>query len=531
MISNLLKVFFVLVLYLSLFTSSSSGINYVTWKFDNLSTVGGVSVTPEGNPELISINTAQAVLFDGVEDRIVVDANPLIGMDEFTFEVVFRIDRGGIEEQKFVHMQASPDIRILFEIQFENDSMWYMENYIQTGSGESQNIHLMDPVKLHKADRWYHAAVVYKDKKFIQYINYKGENTGYLDWVKPEDGAVSVGARMNQTNYMTGAVREIRFADVALDSSQFLYSGEILEENETFVLDNLNALNGYDIQVFGNPQIVETEIGKGTAFDGEGDGIYIFNNPIGSSQVFTIETIVKPNDVYPANAEPRYFHIEDANNSNRRITMELRLNNNHEWYFDGFLRADANSLGLMEQGLTHLLNGWQHMAIIYNNGHFETYVNYKKELEADWDHLLLPFSDATKMSVGMRMNKVNYFNGIIQRIRITHAVLDSSEFMKIQTGEVTGNHEIYCPSMNLNFKVFPNPVNSGFEVEVFQSEEGMVTMQLFTIEGAKVDEMKNCYLQAGTSNTSIEFRKYNAGLYLLKVRNSKHEAVQRIMIM
>ncbi|MFB6319735.1 LamG-like jellyroll fold domain-containing protein [Saccharicrinis sp. FJH54] len=506
--------------------------NYVTWNLDNLTSSGDFTFTTEGDPEIIPVNDDFAMLFDGTEDRIVVESNPLIGMDEFTLEVIFRIDKGGISEQKFLHLQANPDIRILFEIEFVNDSMWYLENYIQSGSGESENVHLINPEKLHPAGRWYHAALVYSNKTFKQFINYQLENSGMLHWVTPEDGAVSVGARMNQVNYMTGAVREIRFADEALDSSHFLRYGQMLEESETYVFDNLISLNGYGLQVFGDPEIVDTEIGKGAEFDGEDDGIYVLHNPIGNSQQFTIETIVKPYDVYPENADPRYFHIEDANNSNRRITMELRLNENHEWYFDGFLRADNNSIGLMEPALTHPLDGWQHMAIIYSNGHFETYVNYKKELEDDWEHVLLPFSDATKMSVGMRMNKVNYFNGIIQRIRITHAILDTGEFMKInKKEEATPVDQVSMPSQNLEFKIYPNPVRKDSEMEVYQTLEGVVKLELYNLAGDKVDELFNGYMRAGLSCASIDFQKYESGLYLLKLINNSYQSIQKISVL
>lgn len=508
-------------------------IKYTSWKFSDLTSIGGISVTPEGNPEIIAINADKAYLFDGTEDRVVINNNPLIGIDEFTFEVVFRVDKGGVAEQKFVHLQANPDIRILFELEFKNDSMWYMDNYIQSENGAGMNF--IDSTKLYTVNRWYHAALVYKNNEFKQYINYKTENTANYTWNSPADGSVSVGARTTNTNYMTGAVREIRFADVALDSNQFLFYGELLEPHETFVLDNLNEINGHPVQSFGNPEVVETEIGPGIEFDGTDDGIYILTNPIGDANYFTIETIVKPKDVFPANDAPRYFHIEDGDDGNRRITMELRLNDKHEWYFDGFLKASGSeSIGLMDETLTHPIDSWEHMAITYNNGIFRTFVNYEKELENNWGPKFLPLGANTKMSVGMRMNKVNHFNGIFQRIRITHAVLETSDFMSItpDTSKVipTGNSEIYEDNADLNVVVFPNPASGITKIQVMSYTPGHLSLDLYNMAGIKVEELLNEYISAGATETGFDTRLYPEGLYLLQIRNNHRVETKKILI-
>lgn len=532
MITLIQRVIYAFSTFIICASTLATEINYTSWKFNNLTSIGGIAVTPEGNPEIITINKDSAYLFDGTEDRVVIDNNPLIGLDEFTFEVVFRVDRGGVAEQKFIHMQGNPDVRILFELEFLNDSMWYMDNYIKSGNGADMNF--IDPTQLYPANRWYHAALVYKNNEFKRYINYKTVNTTTLTWVPPTDGSISVGARMNKVNYMTGSVREIRFADAALDSTQFILYGELLQPHEAFVLDDLNEINGHTVQSFGNPTVVETEIGPGIEFDGTEDGIYILTNPIGSAKYFTIETIVKPNDVYPDNKEPRYFHIEDADNINRRITMELRLNNNHEWYLDGFLKAESASIGLIDETLTHPIDSWEHMAITYDNGIFKTYVNCTMELESNWGPNFLPLGENTKISVGMRMNQVNYFNGIIQRIRITHTVLNSNEFMAIYpdtTGCIsTSNYESYENHSDFNVDVFPNPASGIVNIRVMTSSAGYVTLELYSMTGIMIDELFNEYISAGITEASFDASLYPKGIYLIQMRNRHQIESRKILI-
>ena len=531
LLKSTLCAFAIFFFYTSTLTAQ---VNYTSWKFNNLTSIGGNAVTPEGNPTIITINDDGAYYFDGAEDRVLIDENPLIGLTEFTIEVVFRVDEGGVAEQKFFHLQATPDIRVLFELEFLNDSMWYMDNFIKSENGESLNF--MDASRLYPVNRWYHAALVYQNNEFKHYINHKTDDTANLTWVPPTDGSVSVGARMNQVNYMTGAVREIRFADAALDSTQFLFYGELLDQNETFILDDLSEINGHTVQKFGNPEVVETEIGPAIDFDGTEDGIYILTNPIGSAKYFTIETIVKPRDVFPENTDPRYFHIEDGDNSNRRITMELRLNDKHEWYFDGFLKAESVSVGLMDENITHPIDSWEHMAITYDNGLFRTYVNYTMELESNWGPHFLPLGGNTKMSVGMRMNKVNYFNGIFQRIRVTQAVLDPSEFMALapDTNEIepepVNTLESFSNNSDLNVAVFPNPVSENANIQVISSTAGHVTIELYNLDGIKVGELFNEHIGAGTTEPGFDASLYPKGLYLLKLSSSQQVVSRKLLI-
>jgi hypothetical protein len=279
---------------------------------------------------------------------------------------------------------------------------------------------------------------------------------------------------------------------------------------------------------------VETEIGPGIDFDGTEDGIYILTNPIDSAKYFTIETIIKPNDVYPDNAEPRYFHIEDGDNSNRRITMELRLNDRHEWYFDGFLKAETESIALIDETLTHPIDSWEHMAITYDDGIFKTYVNYKMELESNWGPNFLPLGENTKMSAGMRMNKVAHFNGIIQRIRVTKAVLNIDEFMDIypdSTGNIpSSTNESFENNSDFNVEIFPNPASGITNIRVMTSSAGYFTLELYSIAGIKIDELFNEYISAGITEARFDSGLYPKGIYFLQMRNGLQIESRKILI-
>src|SRR5262249_15739867 len=56
----------------------------VIWNLDNLELIGGHKVTVVGKPRVIETDRGKAIEFDGKGDGLIVSANPLAGLKEFT---------------------------------------------------------------------------------------------------------------------------------------------------------------------------------------------------------------------------------------------------------------------------------------------------------------------------------------------------------------------------------------------------------------------------------------------------------------
>jgi hypothetical protein len=196
---------------------------------------------------------------------------------------------------------------------------------------------------------------------------------------------------------------------------------------EVWLLNSVVSINGVAVNAMGNPKVIETVYGKAVSFDGDGDRLLVDKNPLGDANEFTIEIIFKPNDAYPKNIEPRFFHIELPDNPSRRITIELRLNDKQQWYLDAYIKSDHSQLTLIDPTKTHPVAEWAHAAITYKNNEFVSYVNGQKEVTGHVDYLPIPIN--AKTSLGSRMNQINWFNGEILQIRISKQVLKPEEFM------------------------------------------------------------------------------------------------------
>jgi len=191
-------------------------------------------------------------------------------------------------------------------------------------------------------------------------------------------------------------------------------------------LDSLDNIAGHPVIKTGAPRLVKTEQGTAVRFDGDGDRLLVDANPLGDATEFTIEIIFNPADAYPNNLEPRFFHIQSFDNPDRRLTIELRLNDKKQWYLDAYIKSEKSQITLIDPTKVHPVGEWAHAAITYKNREFVSYVNGKKELVGEVDYL--PIAVDAKTSIGARMNLVHWFNGDIAKVKISKTVLAPSEF-------------------------------------------------------------------------------------------------------
>lgn len=199
-------------------------------------------------------------------------------------------------------------------------------------------------------------------------------------------------------------------------SSVLLFScNNTQEKTITWRMDSASEIGGNSTEAWGNPEMIEGKEENFVEFDGKDDGLLVNNNPIAGMDEFTIEVDFKPYSGYPENREQRFLHIQDPDNENRRILIELRLNNQEEWYGDWFIKAESEDLTLIDSTLTHPVNEWATIKLVYKDGQMRGYINGKQELSGQIDYL--PIDDKGKTSIGARMDKRSWFKGAIKEVR------------------------------------------------------------------------------------------------------------------
>ena len=190
-----------------------------TWRFDNLKKIGGHAVTVQGHPRLIDTPKGKAIEFNGVDDAVFFEVHPLAGATAFTWEVIFRPDKGGKPEQRFFHLQETgAETRMLFETRLDGDK-WWLDTFVRSDAGQQA---LIDKTKVHPLGEWHHAAAVYDGKELRSYVNGVLESKADLKFTPEKAGRTSVGVRINLRDYYKGAVRQARMTKKVLKPEEFL---------------------------------------------------------------------------------------------------------------------------------------------------------------------------------------------------------------------------------------------------------------------------------------------------------------------
>lgn len=302
----------------------------------------------------------------------------------------------------------------------------------------------------------------------------------------------------------------------------FLLSVSISQAQTTSVLwlvDNLSQIGGNSVQVFGNPKIINSDIGNAVEFNGIDDGIIVNNNPMAGVSAFTVEIIFKP--YADGGVEQRFLHFQQDDNN--RILIELRNNSNANWSLDTFIKSGISNKTLLDYAFVHPLNTWAHAALIYKDGVMTHYVNGDKELEGD---VVYQVVNSGQTSLGMRLNQVSWFKGAIRAVKVTNDAINPENFMAIEPalGVENTNNAIIVN------QVVPNPLVASSKLKYQLKTASKVEIKLLNVLGKNVANLYEGYNNAGSHEIEISRNNLETGLYFLVITNENTNTVQKLIV-
>jgi hypothetical protein len=197
-----------------------------------------------------------------------------------------------------------------------------------------------------------------------------------------------------------------------------------------WTFDNLQQIGGRPVTLEGQPKLVTSPWGSAVAFDGVDDAIFIDEHPLAGAATFTFEALFRPDG---GAFEQRWFHLEShqqppvpPGKGSTRMLFEIRVVDNM-WYLDAFMIGPGYRHTLIVPEKRFPIGQWYHVAQTYDGEKYSSYVNGELQAQAS-----IPFTPqgAGQASVGVRMNRVSYFNGAIREARFTHQALSPSQFTR-----------------------------------------------------------------------------------------------------
>ena len=194
---------------------------------------------------------------------------------------------------------------------------------------------------------------------------------------------------------------------------------------ELWTFDRLENIAGYPTKVEGHPQVIDSPVGKAVEFNGVDDALFIEDHPLADAATFTWEVIFRPDK--NGRPEQRFFHLQERDTQNRFL-FEIRVTGDN-WFLDSFVMSPTGSKTLFNSDHPHPLGAWYHAAQVYDGHQYRNYINGAQENQAD---LNFTPQGAGHASVGVRIDRRDYFKGAIARTRFTKGALTPAEFLKLE---------------------------------------------------------------------------------------------------
>lgn len=192
---------------------------------------------------------------------------------------------------------------------------------------------------------------------------------------------------------------------------------------ELWNFDNLKNIGGHPVTAEGQPKVIATPQGKAIEFNGDGDALFFDVHPLAGAEKFTWEVVFRP--ASGGRPEQRFFHLQE-NGSTTRLLFETRLIGD-QWCLDTFASSPTGAKPLLDRTKLHPLDRWYHVAATYDGVELRHYIN--GELQGQGTVKLTPQGPG-RTSVGVRINRVDWFKGAVRQARMTPRVLTPAEFMK-----------------------------------------------------------------------------------------------------
>lgn len=186
-----------------------------------------------------------------------------------------------------------------------------------------------------------------------------------------------------------------------------------LEPRVSWVLEDIHSLGGEVVRVLGSPTVQRTGAFPALSFDGRDDALILSSAPLENLNRFTIEVLLRPDA--DGEAEQRFFHVEDK--AGQRVLLELRLDPpTGRWSLDTYLHASAQEhCTLLDRSRTHAAGQWYWVALVYDGQTMSHYVNGVRELSGP---VKFPPMTSGRTSIGVRLNRINWFKGAIREVRV-----------------------------------------------------------------------------------------------------------------
>jgi hypothetical protein len=193
-----------------------------------------------------------------------------------------------------------------------------------------------------------------------------------------------------------------------------------------------DRVGGVAAHAEGKPKIIATGAGPAMQFDGVADALFVDSHPLAGAASFTVEAVFRPEG---GPFEQRWLHLAEVDpktgqETGTRFLFEIRVVG-ERWYLDAFTKGPGYNRTLIVPDKLFPIGNWYRVAMTYDGAMFRSYVDGVLQAEAP---IAFQPQGAGRSSVGVRINRVNWFKGSVLMARFTPHALGPQEFLPLPDG-------------------------------------------------------------------------------------------------
>ena len=216
---------------------------------------------------------------------------------------------------------------------------------------------------------------------------------------------------------------------LCLGPVQSSYGAQSATNVADWTFDRLDRIGGHPIRIEGHPAVIDTPAGKAVHFNGIDDALFVDNHPLAGKSTFTFEAIFRPEG---GAFEQRWFHLAETDpttgkDSTARLLFEIRVVGG-EWYLDAFATGPGYKTTLIAPEKKFPIGRWYHVAQTFDGKTYRSYVDGVLQVQAETAFKAQGIGHA---SVGVRINRVNYFHGAVLKARFSDSALAPNQFLPL----------------------------------------------------------------------------------------------------
>jgi hypothetical protein len=105
------------------------------------------------------------------------------------------------------------------------------------------------------------------------------------------------------------------------------------------------------------------------------------------------------------------------------------------WYLDAFMTGAGYRQAMMAPDKTYPVGAWHHVAQTYDGRTYRSFINGDLQMAVD-----MPFVPQRpgQASIGMRLNRVAFFQGAVREVRFATEALQPTHFSLLAAAKLAG---------------------------------------------------------------------------------------------